>query len=666
MKKSLSLLLASALLISSTQCNQSASVSPDTSLFAEVMRQHLASLPATAPTIKKPFSEKTFSEKTLFEKTTNQEEPTFEITPLSEHDEAIILYGLMHSQLSRMQETILSKQCCKDLELVYGSYVKENNALALISRAHLTETKIFLATLLSHPISDIEELKKRQDIIKTFTNNPDLRTELNDLFADLKKNHAPVMHFWGTGEQATKMFIDTQYWSFNPLKPLNSNLAYQHTSTTFQTILMPIMTVAPQIMVNWLMGFALFSDNPNSGGLSAGTVGTIVGINAYMGICTVLMANQCRILIQTLNHLHEKTISIAQITSALDALEKQIQKHPELKHLQQAQVISDFAKTKKSLSVKMKKLILLLHTKTFKGKPTFFALQGRVRVAYALIEEIKGELVPALIALAEIEAYLSCANLYLEHEGKENGYTFATYLEQDTPYIKVDGMWNPFVGSKKSIANSIELGGNAPLNIILTGPNAGGKSTFSKGLTLNVLLAQTIGIVPAKALSFTPFAKINTYMNIADDTAGGNSLFKSEVMRVQELLKTITNLPKNQFSFSVMDEIFSGTSPREGEAAGYAVAKNIRLHKNSIAVIATHFPRLKKLEAESSDFKNYQVRVIKNSDGTLTYPFKLELGAADQNVAFDILKLEGLDGSIVADAYAALNESSEQPTIITA
>ncbi len=82
---------------------------------------------------------------------------------------------------------------------------------------------------------------------------------------------------------------------------------------------------------------------------------------------------------------------------------------------------------------------------------------------------------------------------------------------------------------------------------------------------------------------------------------------------------------------------------------------------HSIAIIATHFPRLKKLEEETTDFKNYQVRVVKNSDGTLTYPFKLELGAADQNVALDILKLEGFDGSIMTDAYAILAESN-QPT----
>lgn len=262
-----------------------------------------------------------------------------------------------------------------------------------------------------------------------------------------------------------------------------------------------------------------------------------------------------------------------------------------------------------------------------------------------------------LLALAEVDAYLSCANLYKEHQDGTNVYSFAKYIEQDTPYLNVQNMWNPFVGPEKSVANSVELGRNLPQNIILTGPNAGGKSTFSKGITLNTLLAQTIGIVPAASCTLTPFAKVNTYMNISDDTAGGNSLFKTEVMRAQELLNTILTLPKNQFSLSVMDEMFSGTSPKEGEAASYAVAKNIGSHKHSMAIIATHFPLLKELETETQNFKNYQVRVVHHEDGSFSYPFMLEKGAADQNVAISILQNEGFESSILAEAHAILNRN---------
>ncbi len=144
-------------------------------------------------------------------------------------------------------------------------------------------------------------------------------------------------------------------------------------------------------------------------------------------------------------------------------------------------------------------------------------------------------------------------------------------------------------------------------------------------------------------------------MNIADDTAGGNSRFKAEVLRAQKLLTDIKNLSKGKFAFSVMDEMFSGTSPKEGEAASYAVAQKIGSLSNSILVLATHFQKLTELQDTNGTFKNYQVRVVRYNDGTFGYPFKLEEGKADQNVAIEILQREGFDASILDSAHAILN-----------
>ncbi len=356
------------------------------------------------------------------------------------------------------------------------------------------------------------------------------------------------------------------------------------------------------------------------------------------------------------NYVHAQMMAVATVVRAMETISSEIKHNDVLKKgLDHQKQLSALFDAKSALvSEKMGRLVALLLSDTFTGKPSYFCFKGRVLAAYALMREIKNDLAPALLALGEVDTYLSCATLYQDYEDKPNSFCFVTYLDQDTPYVKCNDMWNPFIPSKKAVANSIELGGSKPLNVILTGPNAGGKSTFAKGLTLNVLLAQTIGIVPGQELVMTPFEKINTYMNITDDTAGGNSLFKSEVLRAQSLLKTIADLDKKKFSFSIMDEMFSGTSPREGEAAGYAVAKNLGANTNSIAVIATHFPKLKELEKTTGNFKNYQVRVAYAADGSFTYPFKLEEGAADQNVAIAILQQQGFDSSILNDAQDLL------------
>jgi DNA mismatch repair protein MutS len=245
--------------------------------------------------------------------------------------------------------------------------------------------------------------------------------------------------------------------------------------------------------------------------------------------------------------------------------------------------------------------------------------------------------------------------LIKQSEGQVVGYSFAEYTEHAAaPALSATDIWHPLVGAQKSVTNSIELGGDKPTNIIITGPNAGGKSTFLKGLTLNVLFAQSLGIVPAKKFVVTPFAKINTYMNIADDTAGGNSLFKSEVLRAQSLMNTVKNLPADQCAFSVMDEMFSGTSPKEGEAASYAVSQELGSLPNNMLLLATHFQKLTGLEENTGNFTNYQVRVVQHENGTFSYPFKLELGKADQNVAIQILQQQGFSSSILDNANAIL------------
>ena len=70
-----------------------------------------------------------------------------------------------------------------------------------------------------------------------------------------------------------------------------------------------------------------------------------------------------------------------------------------------------------------------------------------------------------------------------------------------------------------------------PNNVVITGPNAAGKSTFIKALSLSILFSQTICIVPASNFVLTPFTLINTYLNIPD-CKGKESLFEAEMNRV--------------------------------------------------------------------------------------------------------------------------------------
>jgi DNA mismatch repair protein MutS len=608
--------------------------------FSEIREIHLSSLPA--PIIKEELS--TPKKKTFFETIFQSERPNYALNGISEYECHSLVYGLFSKIPLKEHVSLINKNTLQDLELI-----NNGNLLKIVNHTKTTFGHIYLASLLTHPCDDVFVLKKRQTIIKTFIEQKKLAKDLNTLLSKVKETEPIFLSFLKEEEKAEKFFVSKLYTE-SILTSTNTSSHWQQ----FFTTLRYITTIGSTAALNAYYSKVIYStcklsNVPTSQKIYISAL--LGGIGAYITAITYMSESN---YFDLLKYIHEKTNALPATIKTLDAMADAINNHPELKHLDNAQQLLDFKRKAKTLSPKLKSLISLLRTPTFQGKASVISLKGRVRAAYALMQEIKGELAPFLLALGEVDAYLSCAALYNEHNDKENKFIFATYLDHTTPYLCTEDMWNPFIPSEKAIVNSITLGNNLPLNIILTGPNAGGKSTFIKGVTLNVLLAQTIGIVPARNFSFTPFAKINTYMNISDDISAGKSLFMSEVLRAQELVDTIQNLPKNKFVFSVMDEMFCGTSPKEGESASYAVAESLGKNTNSLLLLATHFPELKNLEKATGNFKNYQVRVVHHENGTFTYPFKLQEGAADQNVAIDILKQQGFSSSILDRAQEIL------------
>ncbi len=611
--------------------------------FIDTMQAHLSSLPVPVSATPTP---KPDNEKTWWEKLTGLEEPTFKSAKLDRYQELALTYNLVGPHFPASTQDLVNKNVWKDLEYFCGTATKSINLVQLLNRTILPEGEFVLGYFLTTPTTNITTLTNRQAVISTLRENEHLSRSLHKALLEVKHHHDAIYSFWSQESQSNKLFVDAQYWQSKSFKKLNTDLSYQYAIRPFNKLTgaaVPVMTVALPYLI-YLGWNTMDAENRAYAFLG----------EAYFGLLTYFSYEGYKREFQTLRYLHERANGIAALMRAMEAIEKGLDNNPVFDTLRHRSTIKAFAKNKKTLSRKLRYLHSVLRKDTFKGEPSYFVLRARVKVAFALIEQIKQQLTPALAAVGEIDAYLSCATLYKEHEGKENGFVFAQYLQQDTPAIAMEAMWNPFVGSEKSVVNSVEIGTHAPRNIILTGPNAGGKSTFAKGLTLNILLAQTLGIVPARSFSLTPFSVINTYMNISDDTAGGNSLFKSEVLRAQALLESVEALPAGKFAFSVMDEMFSGTSPKEGEAASYAVAENLGHKPQSVLLLATHFPELKKLESVTGLFKNYQVRVVRHADGTFSYPFKLELGAADQNVAFDILQQQGFSSSILDKAQEIL------------
>jgi len=290
----------------------------------------------------------------------------------------------------------------------------------------------------------------------------------------------------------------------------------------------------------------------------------------------------------------------------------------------------------------MQSLLEKLESNTFKGSPSLWSNFARIAATNKLMEATKYDWVEIFEAIGHLDVYLSVAKLMKEFKDKKVTYCFADYVAAEAPVLTLENFWDPLLDADCAVPNSLVLG-TPTRNIILTGPNTGGKSTIIKGIMLDVLCAQTLGIVPATACKLTPFAAFNTYSRVEDDIENGLSLFAAEVKRANSLKQKIVNLPKNKFGLTINDEMFRGTAPDNAERLSYKYALDFGACQNSICLMATHYPKLIDLEAATGGlYHNYKVEIERLPDGTLKRNYKLIRGSTTQNVAEDILREQGL------------------------
>ena len=189
---------------------------------------------------------------------------------------------------------------------------------------------------------------------------------------------------------------------------------------------------------------------------------------------------------------------------------------------------------------------------------------------------------------------------------------------------------------------------DVPGNIIITGPNAAGKSTFIKSVALALLLSQTLGIAPVQNMNMTCFSYLSTYLNIPD-TKGEKSLFQAEMEQVNEHIDKLKELKENQFSFIIMDELFNSTNFYEGVSGAYAVGKKLAQHPNNMTILTTHYGYLTKL-TRTGYYDNYHFDA-ELKDNNVICDYKIKPGKNDKGIALELLRLKGFDKEMSKDAY---------------
>lgn len=140
--------------------------------------------------------------------------------------------------------------------------------------------------------------------------------------------------------------------------------------------------------------------------------------------------------------------------------------------------------------------------------------------------------------------------------------------------------------ASKMVANDITL----DKQLIITGPNAAGKTTVIKSTLFNLIISQQIGFGFYENAEINPYDYLHCYLNIPD-TSGRDSLFQAESRRCMEILRCIMDNPTKRH-FCIFDELYSGTNPYEAVAAAYGYIDYISKNPKVDLILTTHYIEL--------------------------------------------------------------------------
>ncbi len=320
----------------------------------------------------------------------------------------------------------------------------------------------------------------------------------------------------------------------------------------------------------------------------------------------------------------------------------------------------------------------IIHDESATGKTVFIEPEKVIAInneVYNLYAERRHEIYKIIRALCAFMRPYSDALLVMQHtlvkldtiraKAKFAYRIFARKpYTQEKPIFAFKTAYNPILVLKnENIADAVvpfdlELHGSNRI-LVLSGPNAGGKSVAMKSVGLIQLMLQSGMLVPADENSkfgifHKIFVDIGDQQSLEDDLSTYSSHLKN--MRV-----TTENADKS--TLVLIDEFGSGTDPKIGGAIAEAVLNDLN-HKKIHGVITTHYSNLKFYAFKAHNIVNGSMEFDKHN---LLPTFRMHIGKPGSSFAYEIAEKIGLDQRIVTYAQhkTGKNEKAIDDMLIT-
>ena len=280
-----------------------------------------------------------------------------------------------------------------------------------------------------------------------------------------------------------------------------------------------------------------------------------------------------------------------------------------------------------------------------------------IKLEYELFKELRDKAesyTKSLQTLANIVATIDVLVSFADSSSKYN-YVRPTFNNKRSVHI-IAGR-HPVVESMLNdnfVANDVEL--NSFNEILITGPNMSGKSTYMRQLALIAIMAQIGSYVPADVCDIMIFDQIFTRIGASDDLMSGQSTFMVEMLEANYAISHAT-----KDSLILFDELGRGTATFDGMAIAQSIIEYVHQKIGCAMLFSTHYHELCDLDKTLKHLKNVHVEA-KEINGKITFLHKVLDGGADKSYGINVASLAGLPRSLLKRANDILEVLEENDT----